>query len=102
MSVPGQYKHPMLDTFERCFNGEDGDYTFTMSHISLQGRDVECRIEKGQWVLTQRHDNGRVWTARSESKLGAVLLLIAIRGGLAGVFGECSYAFEGKPDDDPA
>jgi hypothetical protein len=72
----------MLDRFERVFNGDGGDYTFTMSGVAISGMDVEQRFEKGQWVLTQRQDS-REWTARSASHVGAVLLLIAARWGLS-------------------
>lgn len=84
-------ENPMLDRWQRTFNGDGGDYTFTMSHISIEGSDVECRIEKGEWVLTQRMNNGGTWTARSEDKTSAVLLLIAGRSGNARVSGTVDY-----------
>jgi hypothetical protein len=78
--------NPMLDYFEEVFNGQGGDYNFTMSHVAISGRDVECELARdgtGEWVLTQR-EHGREWTARHESKMAAVLLLIAARLGLEG------------------
>lgn len=83
--------NPHMDRWERVFNGDGGDYVFTMSHIGIQGRDVECRIEKGEWVLTQHMDGGGTWTARSEDKVSAVLLLIAGRSGNAQVSGTVDY-----------
>jgi hypothetical protein len=82
----------MLETWEQVFSGDGGDYMFTMSHISIQGRGVEVRIEGGEWVLTQRMDNGGVWTARSDDMVSAVLLLIAGRSGNASVNGTIDYA----------
>lgn len=81
----------MLDRWEKTFNGDGGDYAFTMSRISIGGEDVEAHIEQGEWVLTQRMDNGGTWTARSEDKVSAVLLLIAGRSGNARVSGTVDY-----------
>lgn len=73
----------MLDRFMEVFDGDGGDYQFTMSHVAISGRDVEVRLERGEWVLTQR-ERGLEWTARHNSKMAAVLLLIAARLGMTG------------------
>jgi hypothetical protein len=73
----------MLDRFNEVFDGDGGDYTFTMSHVAISGRDVDVKLERGEWVLTQ-HEGGLTWTARQESKMAAVLLLIAARLGMVG------------------
>lgn len=73
----------LLDRFNDVFDGEGGDYTFTMSHVALSGVDVELKLDHGYWVLTQRSD-GMEWTARHQDKVAAVLLLIAARMGMVG------------------
>lgn len=65
----------------RVFDGDGADYTFATSHVALSGTHVQVRFEQGMWVLTQQ-EGSSTWTARSQSKTGAVLLLIAARMGL--------------------
>lgn len=81
----------MLDRWHEVFGGHGGDYLFTMSNVSIGGEDVTACIENGEWVLTQRMSNGGVWTARSDDKVSAVLLLIAGRSGNARVNGSVDY-----------
>lgn len=80
--------NPMLDSFMEVFDGRGGDYEFTMSHVAISGHGIEVEFDAGEYVLTQRED-GHVWTARSEYKTAAVLLLIAAR---VGFVGELRYA----------
>jgi hypothetical protein len=73
----------MLDRFNEVFDGDGGDYTFTMSHVALSGVGVEVQLDRGEWVLTQRND-GMEWTARHHDRVAATLLLIAARMGMVG------------------
>lgn len=73
----------MLDHATRVFDSDGGDYIFTMSHVAISGNNVQVEFGQGLWVLTQR-EGDLEWTARHESKMGAVLLLIAARMGLTG------------------
>lgn len=84
------YANPMLDRFRVVFDGDGGDYDFTMSHVAIGGRGVEVTLDRGEWVLTQRIGEA-TWTARNEDKTAAVLLLIAARMGFVG---ELRYAPE--------
>lgn len=71
----------------RIFDGRGGNYAFAMSNVALSSEGVEQTFENGKWVLTQR-DGVSMWTARSATHEGAVLLLIAARLGLSIVDGD--------------
>lgn len=61
----------------------DVDYEFVMPGVMLGGEGVTGEMVNGRWRLTQRLD-GFEWVAEYESRMAAVLLLIAKRAGFVG------------------
>jgi hypothetical protein len=59
------------------------DYRFVMPGVMIGGEGVTGEMVNGRWRLTQRLD-GFEWVAEHESRVAAVLLLIAKRVGFVG------------------
>lgn len=85
--------------FDKVFNGDHGDYAFTMSNVAISGLDLpfEYDTTTHEWVLKQTasHAGSKTWEARDASHFGVVLKMIALRLGLKATFEEI-----GEDDED--
>lgn len=78
--------------FDKVFNGDDGDYAFTASHIAISGVGLPFGYdtETHEWWMKQTasHSGAKTWEVRDSSHIGVVLKMIALRLGLKATFEE--------------